>query len=307
MTAAEIAAILGDARREGRAWRCRCPLHGGHSLILRDGSSCVLATCWGGCNRRDILAELRARELPSRFSADFRPYASRPAARRDDGDRDMRRAARAMTIWRQSVSAPDVITRYLAGRGIALDHLPACLRFHPRCPRPKDDAANFVSPMPAMVALVEHVKDGPVAVHCTYLKPDGIAKADLPKNKQRAFFGPVGGGAVRLGMPRAGQWFAAGEGIETVQAVLTACAMPGWAALSAGGMRTLILPADATHVMILADHDLSGTGERAAHDAAARWLSEGRRVRIAMPPKPGTDMADVLAGCGFDEVNHVAA
>jgi hypothetical protein len=27
MTAADIASTLGDLRREGRGWRCRCPLH----------------------------------------------------------------------------------------------------------------------------------------------------------------------------------------------------------------------------------------------------------------------------------------
>jgi hypothetical protein len=36
-SAAVIAAALGDARREGGAWRCRCPLHGGRSLVIRDG------------------------------------------------------------------------------------------------------------------------------------------------------------------------------------------------------------------------------------------------------------------------------
>jgi hypothetical protein len=35
--AAAIAATLGDARREGRAWRCKCPLHGGRSLVICDG------------------------------------------------------------------------------------------------------------------------------------------------------------------------------------------------------------------------------------------------------------------------------
>ena len=60
MNAAVIAATLGDARREGRGWRCRCPLHGGHSLVLRDGDDGgVLVTCWGGCDRLDVLAELR--------------------------------------------------------------------------------------------------------------------------------------------------------------------------------------------------------------------------------------------------------
>jgi hypothetical protein len=52
-SAEEIAAALGG-RREGRNWRCRCPLHGGFSLILKDGDAGrVLATCWGGCDRAD--------------------------------------------------------------------------------------------------------------------------------------------------------------------------------------------------------------------------------------------------------------
>jgi hypothetical protein len=37
MTAAEIACAFGDARREGRARRCLCPLHGGTA------SSCAMA------------------------------------------------------------------------------------------------------------------------------------------------------------------------------------------------------------------------------------------------------------------------
>jgi phage/plasmid primase-like uncharacterized protein len=160
-----------------------------------------------------------------------------------------------------------------------------------------------------MVALVEHVERGPTAVHCTYLRPDGGGKADLPKDNQRACFGPVGGGAVRFGSPRTGEWLAVAEGIETALAVVVACAMPAWAALSAGGIRSLLLPPAATHVLICADHDASGTGERAARDAAARWLGEGRRVRIAMPPVPDTDMAHALLGRQFpqmDEVGHVA-
>ena len=76
------------------------------------------------------------------------------------------------------------------------------------------------------------------------------------------------------------------------------------------GIDNLILPRDATHVAICADHDASGTGERAAHDAAARWLAEGRAARIAMPPEPGADFNDVLNGCTATEINearHVAA
>jgi hypothetical protein len=34
MSAAEIALALGDARREGRGWRCRCPLHNAAGVSL---------------------------------------------------------------------------------------------------------------------------------------------------------------------------------------------------------------------------------------------------------------------------------
>jgi putative DNA primase/helicase len=157
-----------------------------------------------------------------------------------------------------------------------------------------------------MVALVEHVERGLVAVHCTYLRPDGSDKADVEKPK--AMFGTVGGGAVRIGAPHSGEWLAVTEGIETALSVAIACAMPTWAALSAVGIKNLILPSEATHVVICADNDASGVGARAAHDAAARWLAEDRRVRLAMPPVRGTDFNDVLTDCPaaeIDEVRHV--
>jgi putative DNA primase/helicase len=60
-------------------------------------------------------------------------------------------------------------------------------------------------------------------------------------------------------------------------------------------MTALVLPATVRTVILLADNDADGGGERAAHAAAQRWLAEGRRVRIALPPEPGTDFADLLA------------
>ena len=160
-----------------------------------------------------------------------------------------------------------------------------------------------------MLALVEHAQRGPVAVHATYLRPDGSGKADIPKREQKVCFGPVRGGVVRLGIVRPDNWLVIAEGIETTLSVMQACGLPGWAPLSEGGMRNLVLPPEATHVIICADHDASGTGERAARSAADRWLAEGRRVRIAMPPKPETDFNDILTGDttkAIVETRHVA-
>jgi putative DNA primase/helicase len=305
MSAAEIARVLGDARPEGRSWRSRCPLHGGRSLVIRDGANgCVLVTCWGGCDRLDVLAELRRRGLLG-DRAHYAPQIISPP-RRDD---DARRTSRALNIWRNTEhGAGSMAGRYLASRRILPDQWPPSLRFHPRCPRPRDDAGNILPPLPAMVGLVEHVERGPVAVHCTYLQPDGSGKADIEKSK--AIFGPVAGGAVRLGMPRAGEWLAVGEGIETALSVAVACSMPAWAALSAGGIKNLILPPEATHVLVCADHDASGVGQRAAREAAHRWLNQGRHVKIALPLGPDTDFNNVLNSDSPDHVEkgvrHVA-
>jgi len=293
MNAADIARALGDARREGRTWRCRCPLHGGRSLTLRDGEGgCVLVTCWGGCNRLDVLAELRRRGLLDGRATGYR----RPSPHTSQRD-DVARTARALAIWHEArPAAGTIVENYLGSRGILLDAWPAALRFHPACPRPRDEVGNLRPPLPAMMAMVEHAQRGPVAVHATYLRPDGSGKADIPKKQQKASFGPIKGGAVRLGIPRAGEWLAVGEGTETTLSVAAACAMPGWAALSAGGIRSLVLSREATHVVICADHDASGVGERVARDAAARWLAEGRRVKLALPPRAGIDFNDILRG-----------
>lgn len=232
----------------------------------------------------------------------------RALLRRRNAKTNALRIARALNIWRNTErGAGGLAEQYLISRGIAPEPWPATLRFHQHCPRPRDDAGKLVSPLPAMVALVEHVDRGPVAAHCTYLQRDGSGKAEIQKPK--AVFGPVAGGAVRFGTPREGQWLAVAEGIETALSVAVACSIPAWAVLSAGGIKNLVLPPDASHVVICADHDTSGTGERAAREAAARWLIEGRRVRVAKPPAPGSDFNDLLTGraaAKINEARHVA-
>jgi putative DNA primase/helicase len=258
VTAADTAHTLGDARREGREWRCRCPLHGGRSLTLRDGEGGrVLVTCWGGCDRLDVLAELRRRKLLDEGELNYRPTRT---PRRDSSARDTERTTRALYLWRAAQPiAGTPVEHYLNNRGIVLRNLlgeqSASLRFHSYCSHPSG------AKLPAMVALIVREGSGAVAVHRTYLLASGSGKADVAPDK--ANLGPAGGGAVRFGMPREGEWFAIAEGIETALSIATACAMRVWAALSEGGIRRLVLPPEATHVAICADHDTSGVGERA--------------------------------------------
>jgi putative DNA primase/helicase len=282
VTAAKIAAALGGAGREGRDWRCRCPLHGGRSLTLRDGRTALLARCWAGCDARDVLAELRRMGLIGERSGKGRPL---PALRSGDRTDIARRSALARRIWdaaRDARGSP--VVRYLAGRGITIP-LPTSLRWAPSLRRPDGTSG------PAMVARVDSLDGELIGVHRTWLDRDDRGQW---RRRDRASLGPVGGGAVRFAP--AAEAMLIGEGVETVMAAMQATAMSGWAALSTSGIRSLALPSLVRTVIILADHDVNGAGERAARTAAQRWLVEGRRVRLALPPEPGTDFADVLAG-----------
>lgn len=82
------------------------------------------------------------------------------------------------------------------------------------------------------------------------------------------------------------------EGTETALAVRLTAGLPVWAALRATGMSALIIPETVCLVIIAADHDASGVGERAARKLTQRLLADGHHVKIRRPTQPGTDWAD---------------
>jgi putative DNA primase/helicase len=146
-----------------------------------------------------------------------------------------------------------------------------------------------------MLARVDDVDARFVAVHRTYLRPDGLDKADdLPRRQQKKARGRVKGGAVRLAP--AAEFIGIAEGIETALSMMMLDGIPTWAA--PGGLRYLPLPTEVRKVLIMADHDVHGAGERAAYGAAYRWRAERRQVWIAMTPWAGTDANDLLRGRG---------
>jgi putative DNA primase/helicase len=303
MRAANIAGALDEgAYRSGPWWRCHCPGCGSLALAIRDGDRGLIVKCFAGCCPADILAALRRLGLLEQI-ADRRASPPDPAAlerRRAAEQRDrQRRISEALDFWQHETSPAygTAVARYWRARGLALP-IPATIRASRSWLRHPNGGTR-----PAMIALVEHANYGPVAIHRTWLQSDGLAKASF--REPRLSLGPIGGGAVRLAP--AGEILLIGEGIETSASGMLATGWPAWAALSTSGIMALELPQIVRTLVLLADHDRSGAGERAARTAAARWLAEGRRVRIAMPPEPGTDFNDVLLGRTYAEVRHVAA
>ena len=189
------------------------------------------------------------------------------------------------------------MVRYLAARRITMPPPPS-LRYAPALRR-RDGSRG-----PAMVARIDILDGELIGAHRTWIDrgPDGIWR-----RRDRAMLGRAAGGAVRLAP--AHETLLVGEGIETCLAVMQATGTPAWAALSTSGLVALELPILVNSITVVADHDANGAGERAACTAAARWVAEGRRVRIAIPPEPGTDWADVLADrrdAQIAEADHAA-
>jgi len=284
--AAEIAKALGG-RRAGRSWIAKCPAHNDRSPSLSiavGNTGKPVVHCFAGCDPARVIDVLRGRGL---WHSDDRDTRSRAIVDRQHVDDDAGRKESALAIWNTSVPASNTpVETYLRSRGITLP-TPAALRFHAAL-RHHPTGTGW----PAMVALVTGVGGGPVAIHRTYLAHDGTGKAAVTPDKM--MLGSCRAGAVRLGEIVPGKNLAICEGIETALSVMQACQIPAWAALSADGMKKVVLPAGATMVLVCADNDANGAGQRAAHDAAERFRREGRIVRITMPPDAGSDFNDRL-------------
>jgi hypothetical protein len=285
MTAEIIAKALGG-RKAGGGWMARCPAHDDHtpSLSIRDADNGkVLVCCHAGCDQEQVIAALRARGLWAQNSlrSILRRAHRRPVERKPDRD-DAERNDAALAIWQSAKPARGTpVETYLASRGIDLPP-PDALRFHDGLKHPSGGI------WPAMVALVTNGTDGTqLAIHRTFIARDGAGKAAV--DPQKMMLGPCRGGAVRLADP--GDLLMIGEGIETSLAAMLKTGHPVWAALSTSGLRTLDLPKDVREVIVLADGD--DPGEAAARDCALRWKRQGRRVRIARPPR-GMDFNDLL-------------
>lgn len=246
----------------------------------------MLVRCHAGCHQRQIIVALRRRGLwdDGRRQRRFTRSAPHGVVNEQSGRENVKRIWAARAIWRAATPAVNtLVERYLLSRGLHLSP-PPTLRFHPGLRHPSGGI------WPAMVALVTPGSDEmPLAIHRTFLAFDGADKA--PVEPQKMMLGPCLGGAVCLADPT--DVLMVGEGVETCLAAMQATGHPTWAALSTSGLRALDLPKDVRDVIVLADGD--APGEAAARHCAWRWKREGRRVRIARPPK-GLDFNDLLNG-----------
>lgn len=266
-----------------------CPAHQDRepSLCVTERNGSLLVYCHAGCPQREVIRALKSLRLwrgSHRSSGGVNDTQQRDQLAAEIAE-DARHTRIALKIWADSKSSPGtLVERYLAARGLDIAS-PEVLRFHPGL---KHRSGKI---LPAMVALVtEGMTGDSVAIHRTFLSPDGLRKTDLAPD--RMMLGPCRGGAVRFG-DASGSNLLIGEGIETCLSAMKATGRPTWAALSASNLGSFDLPSQIRDVVVLADGD--ERGEQAAQQAAIRWRRQGRQVRIACPPR-GYDFNDMLLG-----------
>ena len=296
---AETIARAFGLHRAGREYTGKCPSCGyktGFTVAVRDGV--LLYHCHaGGCSQSDVREVLQRtglvpqkgeraikRKQLSTHRKSQAPF-SRQLAQRDkpaETTDNPSKAQAAFAIWRRARPAEGTaVETYLrVARGYG-GPIPPILRFaagkHPSDP----DQYH-----PMMVAAVVR-DDRLVAIHRTFLRADGTGKADLDPAKMT--LGPCKSGAVPLAP--AGPILAIAEGIETALSFMQATGIPTWSALSAGGIRSLILPPSVHEVIIAADNDPTGLAN--AYAAARRWTTYGRKVRVVVPPTGRGDFSDM--------------
>ena len=286
MNAAKIAKAH-NGYKAGSNWICRCPAHDDKapSLSIRDGrDGKLLVRCFAGCDPLDVLAALR--EGKHTDTTDYKETTSEAG----NDPTTAHRHRQALSLWRQTEPAPGTpVEAYMRFRGYT-GPIPPTVRCYRHLPHQRTGLKLY-----AMVAAVALAPGREImGIHRTYLKDDGSGKSPVDPNKM--MLGSVKGGAVRLAP--AAERMAVTEGIETGFSVQQATGIATWAALSAGGIENLILPALplGADIVIAADNDVSGRGLAAAETAALRWMAEGRKVEIRMPETVGFDFNDVLCG-----------
>lgn len=269
----------------------------------QDGRGTYICTCGAGNGMRlamEFTGQTFSQIAPriDEMLGNIKPESGPARQEMSDDDRKgMLRAAYAETV---AVTPGDLVHTYLASRHIAERIYPAALRFGPRM----RDGEGGVRPCMVAMVGVHGEMDGKGrqkfrTLHRTFLRPDGLAKAEMP-SPRKMMPGTIPDGACVM----LSDWSGYGsigiaEGIETALSASALFDMPVWAALNATMMEKWLPPAGAEDVAIFADNDANFRGHRAAYVLANRLATKPEyadlTINIHVPKLAGTDWADEWA------------
>lgn len=216
-------------------------------------------------------------------------------------DLDQQLAQAIDSHWQAGLPIAQVpaVGKYLAHRGLSGIAPERLVDLRAQAKRSyRDGASSLVCP--AMLAAVRDVRGRLIALHSTLLTEDGLkAKTVAPKRLSKLPSDrTIAGSAIHFGEPD--KDLAVAEGIETALSVVKSTGLPCWACISANGLAAVEVPNGVETVLIYADRDRSGTGQKAALALRARLLQQGIKSKVLLPQgdipegAKGVDWNDVL-------------
>lgn len=251
-------------------------------------------------------AELQKRRKPDpKEEARRERERAEKEAERQERDKKLRQSLNR--VWQEAVpltaSEAEPVRLYFARRGLRTKDLPKNLKCHPALGYHHE--GKMAGKWPCLVALAQDAKGDPCTLHRIYLTDEGH-KAPTPDEPKKLMPYPsdrkLSGGAIRLAEP--GEVLGLAEGIETSFAVMLATGIPVWSTISAGLLSNVEIPKFVKFVVIYADKDRSGGGQKAAIALAKTLREQGIEVGIVVPPmdipedKKSVDWNDALLRYG---------
>lgn len=196
------------------------------------------------------------------------------------------RKERLRGLWRasQPVQAGDLADAYLKSRGLDELVYPPALRFAPKV---RDGEGNV---RPCMLAVVTDCEGNAATIHRTFLRPDGMGKAEMEAPRKMMPGDIPEGACVRLSEPSSVLGIA--EGIETAFAASALWGVPVWSAINTTILEKWTPPAGTEEVVIFGDNDAKYGGQSAAYRLAYKLAVKGLHVTVQIPKTPGHDWLD---------------
>lgn len=272
-----------------------CPLCGGNDRFRWDnaegrgtyicthcgaGDGFRLATEFTGKSFVEIAPEIDTLLGNHKFEADKPKPVFTEQQRRD--------ALKAVWVDTKPMQEGDLAHKYLTARGVGEKTYPTALRFG----TVRDGEGGV---RPCMVALVGRYGEPKLdTMHRTFLRADGLAKAEM-QSSRKIMPGEIPEGASVM----LSEWTKSGtlgiaEGIETAMSASALFDIPVWAAINSTMLEKWTPPEGCEEVAIFGDNDAKFGGQAAAYRLAHRLAVKGISVTVNIPNIAGDDWNDVL-------------
>jgi putative DNA primase/helicase len=277
--------------------RVACPICGGDDRFKfdnKEGRGTYYCNQCGAGDGMHLLTKVKGWTFHEAANEIDKLHAMQPNIRaafsKANGDTIEARRAKLNALWDRGKS-PEMLKKYLVQqRGFNLDDislLPFLWDLRGVEALPLYDGGVLLGKYPAMLAMVRNPQGRSVSLHRTWMTDDNTTRVKKLMPGIENWLG----GAIRLAP--AGEHMVVGEGIETTLAGMELLGLPGWAAISADGLKAIKFPKEVRELTILADNDSSFTGQAAAFERARIAAKDGLSVTVQMAGKVGEDMYDV--------------